>query len=276
MSTGTGIEWTNATWNPVVGCTRDNSDCDNCYAVTMTHRLESMGQKKYSGLTVLNGKGDRHFNGVVRTVDEALDVPLGWKKPRRVFVNSMSDLFHKEVPTAFIQRVFFAMLKTPQHTYQVLTKRTERMHEELHRWVFGCGHGVIPNAWFGTSCGHQAAADEKIPHLLKCPATVRFLSVEPMTGPVKLPTLDGIHWVIVGGESGKGARRFDMNWARSIIAQCKQSGVACFVKQLGAQAGWTDADDDWHQWNYKDPKGGDPDEWPEELRLRQFPNTMCK
>jgi protein gp37 len=131
MAATSSIEWTDTTWNPVSGCTRASAGCDNCYAVTMTHRLEAMGQAKYSGLTVLNAKGGRHFNGVVRTHDDSLAIPLKWRKPRRVFVNSMSDPFHKDVPFDFIDQVFAVMALTPQHTYQVLTKRPERMAEYL-------------------------------------------------------------------------------------------------------------------------------------------------
>lgn len=129
MSTGTGIQWTEATWNPVVGCTRVSAGCDHCYAVTMTHRLEKMRQQKYAGLTVLNNRDERHFNGTVRCVEEALEVPLKWRKPRRIFVNSMSDLFHRDVPFDFIDKVFAVMALAPQHTFQVLTKRPERMAE---------------------------------------------------------------------------------------------------------------------------------------------------
>lgn len=131
MSDRTGIQWTDATWNPVVGCTRVSAGCDSCYAVKQSYRLERMGQARYAGLTVLNGKGDRHFSGVVRTVPEALEVPLRWRKPRMVFVNSMSDLFHRDVPFDFIDRVFAVMALCPQHTFQILTKRPERMAEYL-------------------------------------------------------------------------------------------------------------------------------------------------
>lgn len=324
MSTGTGIEWTDATWNPVAGCAPVSAGCANCYAKGQTHRLEAMGQAKYAGLTVLQPSGVRHFNGVVRCCEEALEIPLGWRKPRRIFVNSMSDLFYgterdrayhakhapkgvpfAPVPFEFVDRVFAVMALTPQHTYQVLTKRPERMAEYLdgEAAAAGMGHriaqaarelvgrsemvgpgwgeiagrvehardyfddhdGILPNVWLGTSCENQAAADERIPHLLRCPAALRFLSCEPLLGPIDLrPCFDPTgasccggdetcygngrcpitqwprdehgqlvrpDWVIVGGESGGGARPCDVGWVRSIVAQCRAAGVPAFVKQ---------------------------------------------
>lgn len=317
MSTGTGIEWTQATWNPVSGCTRASAGCDHCYSVTMTNRLAGMGQAKYAGLTVVNPKGDRHFNGVVRTHDDALEVPLRWKKPRRIFVNSMSDLFHKDVPFEFIDKVFAVMALCPQHTFQVLTKRPERMAEYLNyddrdvmiqdaidNWL---GRDIpldswpISNIWLGTSTEDQAAADLRIPHMLRCPAAVRFISAEPLLGPIELgqlpstkwPPIDALHgtigsdcqidrherlhWVIVGGESGKGARPCNVAWVRSIVEQCKAAGVACFVKQLGARpylgnaAGEAMVDPTWPVVVKRDSKGSDMAQWPEDLRVREFP-----
>ncbi len=297
------IEWTQETWNPVVGCTRVSAGCDHCYAVGMTHRLGAMAEKEieagrdpgkkgaYVGLTVLNGRGERHFNGVVRCVEGALDIPLKRKKPTTWFVNSMGDLFHRDVPFEFIDRVFAVMALTPQHTYQILTKRPERMAEYFNAIVedddgtmsrrealigdaqAAMGHertyiGPLPNVWLGTSCEDQAAADERIPHLLRCPASVRFLSCEPLLGGIDLrpaflankimcprcmppgdprcPYCDGIYavgqgidWVIAGGESGSGARPCDVAWIRSIVAQCKGAGVPVFVKQLGTRPGIT-------------------------------------
>jgi len=264
------IEWTDATWNPVTGCTRASAGCDNCYAVTMTKRLEAMGQEKYSGLVNI---GKNHFNGVVKCHEDELLKPLGWRKPRRVFVNSMSDLFHKEVPFAFIDKVFAVMALCPQHTFQVLTKRPERMAEYLVKdrrpdWAWQVKgdlcpkgwrerhipavDGPLPNVWLGTSVEDQKAADERIPHLLRCPAAVRFLSCEPLIGPISLEEWDGdIHpdaeyecmsaykpgpldWVIAGGESGPNARPMHPDWARSLRDQCQASGVPFFFKQWGA------------------------------------------
>ena len=257
MSTGSTIEWTEATWNPVVGCTRASAGCDHCYAVTMTHRLESMGQSKYAGLTVLNGKGDRHFNGTVRCVEDALAAPLSWKRPRLIFVNSMSDLFHKAVPFEFIDRVFAVMALCPQHTFQVLTKRPERMAEYLNTprraqtvglagldaglLNHGCagaspgtlGPWPLPNVWLGASVEDSRVLD-RIEALRACPAAVLFLSCEPLIG--ALPAnmnLDGIGWVIVGGESGPGARAMAPEWVRSIRDQCVSAEVPFFFKQWG-------------------------------------------
>jgi protein gp37 len=397
MATESSIEWTNATWNPVTGCTRASAGCDNCYAVTMTHRLEAMGQSKYAGLTVLNPRGDRHFNGVVRCHDDALQIPLRWKKPRRVFVNSMSDLFHKDVPSEFIYKVFAVMALTPQHTYQILTKRPDLMAEKLSE-IAACDLAIrtladvawdtwdkavagelekqdikdnprsknggeqftpkfdaywtkreqvwgeieqrgwpLPNVWLGTSVENQKAADERIPHLLKCPAAVRFLSCEPLLGPVDLSMHLGIaqnhedlrgllSWVIIGGESGPGARLCNVEWIGDIVEDCKRAAVPVFVKQLGADAvtprtcgqskfhsyqHWVDKAYSWmagmgcqcfdthgnhcrsgkefieardnnrfpiticNPLNLKDSKGGDMAEWPEELRVREFPQQKA-
>jgi protein gp37 len=280
VSTGTGIEWTDATWNPVTGCTRVSAGCDHCYAVGVTRRLAAMGQGKYVGLV---GEGKGHFNGVVRCHEDVLEAPLKWRKPRTVFVNSMSDLFHKRVPFEFVDRVFAVMALTPQHTYQILTKRPERMREYLEgltvdngpnpdRWdaarrpfyeaatgrererigVMGAyPRWPLPNVWLGTSVEDQAAADARIPHLLECPAAVRFLSCEPLLGAVDLdpcwldcdlpctaceePACEHgrIDWVIVGGESGPGARPMHPDWVRGIRDQCVGARVAFFFKQHG-------------------------------------------
>ncbi|MCG8406706.1 MAG: phage Gp37/Gp68 family protein [Phycisphaerales bacterium] len=275
------IEWTDATWNPVTGCTRVSAGCDNCYAAPLTKRLASMGQEKYQGLY---GKG--HFNGKVRCHEDALKKPFEWKKPRMVFVNSMSDLFHRDVPFGFIDQVFAVMSLCPKHIFQILTKRPDRMFEYFDRYShypaglemrwgeeaasfiqYATGHvdfsdnGILPNVWLGTSVENQATADERIPHLLSCPAGVRFLSCEPLLEPVDLRErltikavgcmsgfssdgkqlinesntirIPGIHWVIVGGESGPGARPMDPDWARSIRDQCVDASVPFFFKQWG-------------------------------------------
>jgi len=349
MSQGSAIEWTEATWNPVVGCTRVSSGCDRCYASRMSYRLETMGRAEYKGLTVINAKGDRHFNGVVRCLRERLEDPLHWKKPRRIFVNSMSDLFHKDVPFEFIDRVFAVMALCPQHTFQILTKRPERMAEYLASlnldaddgniagtdggmrlgsaagqfldgdWIHRQGRRFRPaiehfisdthddgggdedfeyrpapvywpfsNVWLGTSIEEQATADERIPHLLRCPAAVRFLSVEPLLGDIELaiplgcrgcnhpgnvclrelchacggtgrePSLD---WVIVGGESGPGARPMHPDWARSVRDQCQAAGVPFFFKQ-GSQANWK---------NFKDF-----DSFPDDLKIREYPGVVIQ
>ena len=265
MATNSKIEWTEATWNPVTGCTRVSSGCDNCYAVQQTHRLAGMGQAtKYGGLTVLNPRGDRHFNGQVRCHEDALHIPLKRRRPTRFFVNSMSDLFHERVPVEFIDRVFAVMAICGRHTFQVLTKRPERMAEYMTdrsrvgpRWsiqsamidlsgdtergsltVDSPQARDIPwplhNVWLLASAENQETLDERVPHLLRCPAAVRGLSLEPLLGPIDLhaafyrPRLSPndpykrlccpvpTHWVIAGGESGPGARPCNIDWIRAI------------------------------------------------------------
>lgn len=347
-----GIEWTQRTWNPVVGCTPVSPGCLNCYAATMARRLEAMGRPEYVGLTVRKdensleaggGRGRDVFNGTVRCLDDRLTEPLRWRKPSMVFVNSMSDLFHEAVSFEYIDRVFAVMALCPQHTFQVLTKRPERMAEyllasggrlngrtyerETHvgltamGMVFDArvadpestiGKGILlhrdgepvkwplPNVWLGASAERQKELDERVPHLLRCPAAVRFLSCEPLLealdlnrvggrrevraygdkiaaiptmphgGPEPIDHSEFVQWVIVGGESGPNARPCDVGWIRSIVGQCKAAGVACFVKQLGTkpQRGMLGPDE---PVRLDDRKGGDPSEWPEDLRVREFP-----
>ena len=242
MAVNSAIEWTEATWNPVTGCTRVSAGCDNCYAVAMTKRLDAIGQKKYQGLV---NPGKQHFNGILKLHSDSLIVPLRRNKPTLYFVNSMSDLFHKQVPKTFIQAVFDVMAQTPHHTYQILTKRPERMASIVPRLKV---HGdntfsekPLPNVWLGTSVENQATAEERIPFLQKTPAAVRFLSCEPLLGPLDLceylnPFVTAgreIHWVIVGGESGWNARPMKKEWVHSIRQQCHSAGVAFFFKQWG-------------------------------------------
>lgn len=242
------------TWNPLVGCTRHSEGCDRCYAAVMTRRLAAMGQKRYQGLV-----GNGHFNGVVRTLPEVLQVPMRRKKPTMYFVNSMSDLFHKAVPEDFIDQVFAVMASCPQHTFQVLTKRADRMAEYMQNpWrldnIYDAWYSVndgareveawpLPNVWLGTSVENQAAADKRIPELLKVPAAVRFLSCEPLLGPVDLRGMPGawlytgktpkpqISWIIAGAESGHGARTMDLDWVRDLRDQCQVAAVPFFFKQ---------------------------------------------
>lgn len=395
------IEWTDQTWNPVVGCTKVSEGCRNCYAMTMGARLVNMADadlaagrnpgrkaayqkvmkraspppgvvnaRDYNRVGVL--KALPVWNNEVVCVEEALAEPLGWKKPRMVFVNSMGDLFHEEVPFAFIDKVFAVMALCPRHTFQVLTKRPEIAAEYL-LWADVCSREMprdrvdaiaaaidgfespgfatkglnvaairsclrlpLPNVWLGTSCENQAKADERIPHLLRCPAHVRFISAEPLLGELSLAealgtrqqasgpettgasslvpgaSLPRIDWVIVGGESGAGARACDVGWVRSVVKQCRDAGVPVFVKQLGRWVsgphdfdGWKGKIDRWLlrdpqsgkastytrpvirsdyapqcyderpgnavAWGLGDAKGGDPWEWPEDLRVREMP-----
>lgn len=296
----TPIEWTDRVWNPVRGCALVSPGCSNCYAMKTAHRFAGEGMP-YEGLTREREKGGPVWTGDARFIRAKLAEPLRWRKPRKIFVNSMSDLFHEDVTFEQIAAVFGVMAAAPQHTYQVLTKRPERAVKFFNHWMRGgwpikdslvCARhwlvddpkadGVVgkvlhdlsedarpgwplPNVWMGVSVEDQARADERIPLLLQMPAAVRFLSVEPLIGPIDLTDLvdpsvspgehrydalscdvdaedDGdwngatIDWVIVGGESGPGARPCDIAWIASIRDQCAAAGVPCFVKQAGSQA----------------------------------------
>jgi protein gp37 len=305
----TGIEWTDTTWNPVTGCTRVSPGCDHCY-IERTPPFRMAGRRfDHAGTGATTG---------VQLHPERLDQPFRWRKPRRVFVNSLSDLFHTDVDDEYLARVFAVMAATPQHTYQVLTKRPARMRALLadpqllleatteDEWTAQTLYDAawpLPNLWLGVSVEDQHWADIRIPYLLDTPAAVRFLSCEPLLGPIRLTRLlvspdlcpagcgcsfaqdpdrrdcacDGpcrmdedwprpaaaIDWVIAGGESGPGARPLDLDWIRDLDAQCVNAGdVALFVKQLGAH---------WAREHGADPKGGNPDHWPPDLRVRDYP-----
>lgn len=331
MSDGSKIEWTQsddgtpgATWNPVTGCTKVSAGCDHCYAETFAERWRGVPGHYF----------EHGFDVTLRP--DKLDQPLRWKRPRRIFVNSMSDLFHEDVPDEYIARVWQVMASTPRHTYQILTKR----HARMRSWVSRCavspggwithngtdpgacgGTGVIvgypepayrrpgsgtgprggkprhkpqppaygwplPNVWLGISAEDPKWAGIRVPALLATPGAVRFVSAEPLLGPVDLTGCHGVNalwpdwaggpgggtgarhplldWVIVGGESGPGARPMDLAWARSIVAQCREAEVPVFVKQLGSVLSRElDAG----------PKGGDWSAWPEDLRVREFPKA---
>jgi protein gp37 len=210
-----GIEWTDATWNFLTGCSKISPGCDHCYAEALSKRLQASGAFRYR-------------NGFQLTFHpDALDLPRTWARPRRIFVNSMSDLFHEDVPIDWIRRGFDVMAATPQHTYQILTKRADRLRRlaPLLQWP--------PNVWMGVSVENQVFAF-RAKRLRQVPAAVRFLSVEPLLGPVALD-LAGIDWVIVGGESGPAARPMNPEWARSVRDQCLAAGVAFFFKQWGGR-----------------------------------------
>ncbi len=349
----TRIEWTDRTWNPVTGCTKVSAGCKHCYAEVMAKRTFGrlyppvacvagpMTREHAAGLPALR---PRRFTDVQCHPDR-LDAPLRWRKPAMVFVNSMSDLFHEDVPDAFIDRVFAVMALAPQHTFQVLTKRPERMRAYCASRFNGAVYGVsspdhetvcwtspLRNVWLGVSVEDQATADARIPLLLQTPAVVRFVSYEPalglvdfdrlhsasaddlehrwdscLSGEVFSPWADGmvaaphLDWVIVGGESGPKARPCDVAWIRSAVQQCKAARVPVFVKQLGAHVitrnddGWEgdtprswpmDTRFDEHIHGYREDyqgapvrvrlrcrKGGDISEWPEDLRVRQWPEV---
>jgi len=221
------IEWTNATWNPVAGCTILSPGCTNCYAMRLAARLEAMGMAKYAGLTRTTG-GRAKWTGAVRLGRDALGVPEDWKKPRMIFVNSMSDLFQEAVPEAFVAEVWEVMARTPRHTYQILTKRPERMEELTARLP------LLPNVWLGASVEN---ADHlfRIDHLRRTRAAVRFVSLEPLLSSLAGIDLREIDWAIVGGESGPGARPIDPAWVREIRDSCGAQGTAFFFKQWGGK-----------------------------------------
>jgi protein gp37 len=214
MASDSKIEWTEMTWNPVTGCTKVSQGCKHCYAERMAKRLHAMGVKRYE-------------NGFKVTLHEDLvDAPLKWKQPRLIFVNSMSDVFHEDVPLEFIKHIFDIVVRCPQHTFQVLTKRSQRLSELARQLPWP------DNLWMGVSVENRQVL-YRINHLRLVPARVRFLSCEPLLGPLDAIPLEGIHWVIVGGESGPDAREIKMEWVESIFQQCLRAGVPFFFKQWG-------------------------------------------
>ena len=298
MSQNTNIEWTDATWNPTEGCSMakgsENGGCLNCYAARTALRRPA------AGLAVMRDTGPR-WTGKVHLVESRLDAPLHWRAPKRIFVNSMSDLFHEELTDETINRVFAVMALCPRHTFQVLTKRPERMlrycgksgHRYFMDYLGVMCHQVgilppdrkiswpLPNVWLGVSVENFATWDARV-HILKdTPAAKRFVSYEPALEDLGCVHIDGIDWLIIGGESGPGARPFDIQWARNTIEQCRSVRVACFVKQLGAfpVSDFTFRDFpsvriDNNRPRYvrlKNRKGGDMSEWPKDIRVREFP-----
>jgi protein gp37 len=225
MAERSAIEWTEATWNPVTGCDRTSAGCDHCYAMTLAKRLKAMGSPKYQN------DGDPRTSGPgfdVTIHPDTLDEPLRWRTPRVVFVNSMSDLFHARVPLDFIRDVFDVCRDTPQHTYQILTKRSLRLRRAAEKLDWPS------NLWMGVSVENVAALP-RVDHLRAVPAAVRFLSCEPLIGPLDGLDLDGIDWVIAGGESGPHHRPVDINWIRGIRDSCQRADVAFFFKQWGGR-----------------------------------------
>lgn len=216
MAIRSSIEWTESTWNPLTGCTQISPGCKHCYAKRMAHRLQAMGNPNY-------------FNGFQLTIHEhALELPLLWKNPQTIFVNSMSDLFHKDVPTGFIKEVFKIMCEAIQHRFQILTKRSERLKKLSPKLPWP------ENVWMGVSIENEDYI-YRIGHLRRTRAQIKFLSFEPLLGPIPKLNLNGIDWVIVGGESGPKARPMSPSWVRNIRCQCKRAGVPFFFKQWG---GW--------------------------------------
>lgn len=269
----TKIEWTEYSWNPVSGCTPISEGCQNCYAKRMANRLR--GRCGYPA--------DEPFK--VTLHKDRLEEPLRWKKPRRVFVCSMGDLFHEDVSRWMRFEVMDIILQAKQHTFLILTKRPANMKEFFEWYYSKAGRTIetIKNLWLGVTAENQQRADERIPILLQIPAAVRFVSVEPMLGPVDLSLSDGVDlsvsvgtglkpgksylinsldWVICGGETGPGARPMHPDWVRSLVLQCKNAGVPIFVKQMGSV---------WAKAHSSDRASNRPEEWPEDLRIRELP-----
>jgi len=338
MSQNTGIQWTDATWNPIRGCSRVSEGCRNCYAEVVAARFSGPGQP-YEGLARRTSNGGSRWTGKIMFVEKHLADPLRWRTPSRIFVNSMSDLFHEGVTDEQLDMIFAVMALADRHTFQVLTKRPERQrdyisapglreriaaaanaimraskgtrgfdHALAHRFLWRSCDSIdpgpwanrlsgiaddqwpLPNVWLGVSVEDQAAANERIPLLLKTPAAVRFLSCEPLIAPVDLipflydefegtsmPDFDspvasnrGINWVIIGGESGANAQPCDTRWIRDIVEQCAGAGVAPFVKQLGAYPV-----NGSYEMKLEDGHGGNPEEWAPHLRVREFPEVAA-
>lgn len=316
------IEWTEKTWNPIRGCSRISRGCEHCYAERMAARFSGMcgdpskpRDTTAPFFTFIDDRG--RWTGRVELIESKLEEPLHWRKPSMVFVNSMSDLLHENLPDTDIFKVLDVIAGCRRHTFQVLTKRASRLPEVMDRYYAKLQQETqaaidqaswegreqpwepsvpLENLWLGVSCENQKTADERIPLLLQTPAAVRFVSLEPLLGPVDLNKyLDGheehgidlsrpvgsrvgccigwtppLDWVIVGGESGPGARPMNLLWARSIVAQCKAAGTPVFVKQLGSF--WARKENrNPEQWEQINGKGGDPSDWPEDLRVREMP-----
>lgn len=284
MSAGTKIEWTEVTWNPSTGCDRISAGCDNCYALTLAKRLKAMGQAKYQndGNPVTSGPG---FGLTLHP--SVLGEPLHWRQPRTVFVNSMSDLFHAKVPRSFVAQAWATMARTPLHTYQILTKRPERMarivgddfgggqtlltelYDEAQAQALYEAPWPLANVWLGTSIEsneHVARADR----LRETAAAVRFISAEPLLGPLPSLDLTGIDWLILGGESGPGARAVELAWFYELIEKARHTGTRVFVKQLGSV--WA-GETSWggRMVSSTDKKGGNWAFWPSDLRIREYP-----
>jgi protein gp37 len=259
MSLNSKIEWTDATWNPVCGCTKISPGCAHCYAEIFAERFRDVHGHPY----------EQGFD--LRLVREKLDEPLRWRKPRMVFVNSMSDLFHEEVPDAFIEEICRVMQQARWHTFQVLTKRSERMRDLLcSKLRFAAYESHI---WFGVSVENRRYGLPRIEHLRSTPAALRMLSLEPLLEDLGTLDLSGMGWLVLGGETGPKARTFNVSYAHSIVSQCAHAGVPCFVKQLGARpAAYRNGA--FISFCFADRSGADPGEWPEDLRVRQFPAAV--
>lgn len=282
MMAATSIEWTQLTWNPVTGCDQVSPGCAHCYAQALAKRLKAMRLPRYQadGNPATSGPGFR-----VTLHPDALGLPLLRRRPASIFVNSMSDLFHRDVPDDYIGQVFAVMALARRHTFQVLTKRHGRMRsllgdgnwrmrvavqmERIESYSLECqppGAPLLPlpNVWIGVSAEDHKRAALRVPALAQSPAAVRFISAEPLLGPLGDVDLTAVDWCIIGGESGPHARPVDVGWVRELIAACRQAGTAVFVKQLGTA---------WARSNGLAGKGTVQDTWPADLRIREYPHV---
>lgn len=319
MGDKTGIQWTEATWNPIVGCSMVSPGCTNCYAMAMAGRIARMNHRShYTGTTMMVKRKHVWTGRLFRAPNEIFYVPLAWSRARMIFANSMSDLFHESIPIEWIDEAFAVMWLAPHHLFQVLTKRSGRMREyfsdpqvferiaeasrkilrevKLNRLVRQMNElrkdkldGPLANVWLGVSAEDQTRANERVPDLLKTPATIRFVSAEPLLGPIDFEevgdinaltgfdfdqetTCENLDWIIVGGESGLDARMMDIAWAGQIVQQCRDRDVKVFVKQLGDQPAVQLDDKNYRMLRFNASKAGDPREWPADLRIREMPS----
>jgi protein gp37 len=264
LSSTSRIGWTDASWNPIAGCTKVGAGCENCYALRDSWRIAHAPRHpaRYDGV-VEKVNGEVQWTNTVNLDREALEQPLHWRKPRRVFVCSMSDLFHWLVPDAFVWEAWDVMSRCPQHTFQVLTKRAERMRELVNRFARQTP-GLLDNMWLGVTAENQRWLERRVPWLEVTRAAVRFLSVEPMLGPVNMTEhLADMDWVILGAESGAHRRPCRTWWMVDAVYQCRDAGVPVFVKQI-------DVDGTLLKRRPGEPW---PDDWPEALRVQEFPGT---
>ena len=288
MANNSNIEWCEATWNPLAGCSIVSTECKNCYAMKMAKRLAAMGQKKYEG-TTHDVNGHTVWTGKINVDYGVIDAPLDRKKPTTYFVNSMSDWCHEDVPQAAWTAIMGTMLTAHWHTFQCLTKRPERQRDLVNAYINQLHPGdkkPIRNIWLGTSVGIKASVS-RIKALQETNAHIRFISFEPLLEDVGQLDLSGIQWAILGGESGAGARPCDVQWIRNIVSQCRHAGVKVFVKQLGRYPGFStrnmsgsEAGQSYHHYDDKsklfikamgDGKGGILSEFPPDLKLREYP-----
>ena len=250
------IEWTEATWNPIRGCSRVSEGCRFCYAERVAERWSGDNQP-YEGLVIPSKTGGHpRWSGEIMLVEHKLNEPYKWKEGKLIFVNSMSDLLHEKVPLEYIERIFEVMENTPRHRYQILTKRAARMAELAPKLYWP------PNVWMGVSI-EDARVVERADALGSVPAEIRFLSLEPLIGPIPNLNLNGIDWVIIGGESGNQARIMEPEWAIDLLNQCRNANVPCFVKQMGTQWAKRRGSKNW--------KGDNFSEFPKALQVREYP-----